>query len=108
MRLAHTPQIGWQPALGSCTLDLQALSKLLKERGMDVEIAPITRLDWSRNAAALTDGVYHPLLRPFAINTFLGESVWVHERSSEVNHHLEVKYGCKLAIWTKRAQVYYL
>eukprot|EP00967_Tisochrysis_lutea_P139774 scaffold254376_cov13-Tisochrysis_lutea.AAC.1 len=36
---------------------MQNLSEILRQRGMDVEVAPITRLDWSRNAAALTDGI---------------------------------------------------
>uniref|UniRef100_A0A7S3VNG6 GPI inositol-deacylase n=1 Tax=Dunaliella tertiolecta TaxID=3047 RepID=A0A7S3VNG6_DUNTE len=43
------------PGLANNAADYKNLSEILRQRGMDVEVAPITRLDWSRNAAALTD-----------------------------------------------------
>ncbi len=36
--------------------DYAPLAQLLEARGMAVEVAGINRIDWSRNAAALTDG----------------------------------------------------
>lgn len=45
------------PGLGNNAADYEGLSQQLSKRGMDVEVAPITRLDWSKNAAGLADGV---------------------------------------------------
>ncbi|GAX73111.1 hypothetical protein CEUSTIGMA_g564.t1 [Chlamydomonas eustigma] len=44
------------PGLGNNKADYHDLSIFLKELGLTVEVAAIARLDWSRNALALTDG----------------------------------------------------
>lgn len=43
------------PGLGNNQADYTALSAQLEARGYAVETVPIARIDWSRNAAALTD-----------------------------------------------------
>ncbi len=44
------------PGLGNNAADYAALSILLAGQGYSVKTVAISRLDWSRNAAALTDG----------------------------------------------------
>ncbi|KAK9827302.1 hypothetical protein WJX81_002605 [Elliptochloris bilobata] len=43
------------PGLGNSAADYNALAASLKERGLIVETAEVSRLDWARNAAGLTD-----------------------------------------------------
>lgn len=43
------------PGLGNNKGDYLELAQLMKQRGLEVEVVDIKRLDWSRNAAALTD-----------------------------------------------------
>ncbi|GFR40829.1 hypothetical protein Agub_g1304, partial [Astrephomene gubernaculifera] len=61
------------PGLGNNAADYGPLASLLEARGMAVEVAQVSRLDWSRNAAALVDpnwwkGTLQP--RP-AVNWYL-------------------------------------
>ncbi|KAI8476904.1 MAG: hypothetical protein J3K34DRAFT_455504 [Monoraphidium minutum] len=44
------------PGLGNNAADYGPLADSLRARGLAVAIAPVARIDWSRNAAALTDG----------------------------------------------------
>lgn len=44
------------PGLGNNDADYAELAALLRQQGLAVEVAQVSRLDWSRNAAALTDG----------------------------------------------------
>lgn len=43
------------PGLGNSAGDYKSLEQRFKSRGLAVRTAPINRIDWSRNAAALTD-----------------------------------------------------
>jgi len=43
------------PGLGNNAADYADLASTLQGRGLAVEVAPVQRIDWSRNAAALTD-----------------------------------------------------
>jgi NAD(P)H-hydrate repair Nnr-like enzyme with NAD(P)H-hydrate epimerase domain len=44
------------PGLGNNAADYTKLAGLLQEKGMAVQVAQVERIDWSRNAAALTYG----------------------------------------------------
>jgi alpha-beta hydrolase superfamily lysophospholipase len=44
------------PGLGNSATDYADLADRLRARGLAVAVAPIARLDWGRNAAAITDG----------------------------------------------------
>ncbi|KAG1676946.1 hypothetical protein FOA52_014822 [Chlamydomonas sp. UWO 241] len=44
------------PGLGNNAADYDDLAEQLRSMGLGVEVAQVARLDWSRNAAALTDG----------------------------------------------------
>lgn len=44
------------PGLGNNAADYNDLADLLRGRGLAVATAGVARPDWSRNAAALTDG----------------------------------------------------
>lgn len=44
------------PGLGNNSADYDGLAAQLRAKGVAVAIAPVARIDWSRNAAALTDG----------------------------------------------------
>ena len=47
------------PGLGNSSADYSKFSELLEGKyGCDVEVAPVARLDWGRNAAGLTDVRY--------------------------------------------------
>jgi pimeloyl-ACP methyl ester carboxylesterase len=47
------------PGLGNNSSDYRQLAMTLRSRyGMHVEVAPVSRLDWTRNAAGLLDGAY--------------------------------------------------
>jgi len=43
------------PGLGNNAADYDDLAARLRARGLGVAVAPVSRLDWSRNAAALSD-----------------------------------------------------
>jgi NAD(P)H-hydrate repair Nnr-like enzyme with NAD(P)H-hydrate epimerase domain len=47
------------PGLGNNAADYTKLADLLQDKGMAVQVAQIERIDWSRNAAALTNGELH-------------------------------------------------
>ncbi len=42
--------------LGNSADDYEALAQRLRSQGLAVEVAQVARLDWGRNALALTDG----------------------------------------------------
>lgn len=46
------------PGLGNSAADYSPLRAVLEAKGYKVSTAPVSRLDWSRNAAALTDGAW--------------------------------------------------
>ncbi|KAL4446771.1 hypothetical protein ABPG77_008015 [Micractinium sp. CCAP 211/92] len=41
------------PGLGNNAKDYEGLAGLLRDRGLHVEVAPVSRLDWARNASGL-------------------------------------------------------
>lgn len=53
---AETQPVVVLPGLGNSSADYNAFAELLEAKyGCDVEIAPVNRIDWGRNAAGLTD-----------------------------------------------------
>jgi hypothetical protein len=46
------------PGLGNSSADYGTLAERLTHRGFEVEIAPVNRADWLRNAAGLIDAKY--------------------------------------------------
>lgn len=58
-RAAEKQPVVILPGLGNSSGDYDKLSELLEGRySCDVEVAPVNRLDWGRNAAGLTDVRY--------------------------------------------------
>lgn len=48
------------PGLGNNAGDYKQLSAALEQQGFTTAVAEVSRLDWSRNAAALTDSECAP------------------------------------------------